>query len=179
MEGVDLQLCYHQRFGASSGNRLTGFPNLYHSPEPHPFGHTHRFVCLFATCLLRRFSHLPTGRSYPPICIKNQLWDKPFPINPKTSYRSCHRSAKEALTRQLICVVPLFYHLLPKKSNKILAFFVNMDVTHLLCFLKLVLSCFILAHHETDWCLTIHLDAVYGRVLVRHYYLHFLQQYRW
>ena len=62
MEGVDFQLCYHQRFRANSGYPLTGFPTLYHSPQPHLFGHTPWFVCLTATGLLRLFGHLPIKR---------------------------------------------------------------------------------------------------------------------
>ena len=38
----------------------------------------------------------------PPIVVlKISCGASHVPINPKTSYRSCHRSAKEALTRQL------------------------------------------------------------------------------
>ena len=98
-----LTVSYHQLFGTNSVRRLTGFPTLYHSPRPHPFGHTPWFVCLTATGLLRYSATFLLVRSYPTsmCCIKNQLWGKPFPMNPKLSYQSCHRSAKKALTGQL------------------------------------------------------------------------------
>ena len=77
MEGVDLQLCYHQLFRARSVHPLTGLPTSYHLPQPHPFGHTPWFACLTASCLLRYSATFQSAGATQPICIRD---------NPKPAY---------------------------------------------------------------------------------------------
>jgi len=58
----------------------------------------------------------------PPIVVlKTSCGASHFPINPKLSYQSCHRSAKKALTRQLIFVSLLcpYYTLNGSKDKRI------------------------------------------------------------
>ncbi len=96
-------MCYHQRFRDRYVYPLRGVP-YFVPPTKASSIRTYSIVSVpYHLCLAVVFGHHPTGGSYPTsmCCIKNQLWGKPFPINPKLSYQSCHRSAMKALIGQL------------------------------------------------------------------------------